>query len=132
MGVDIKKHYESERALEVVLGMRYGRAYEIKGFIEIYKYNLKKIKYLDFFYGPGVHVAYYYKSYSCSNCDLYYRNKFIAGIDGIVGIEYKIPNYPFQITADISPRLDIYSFWDTAFYAGDYIDTGITFKYLIK
>lgn len=65
---------------------------------------------LNWYYGLGGHAAigtgYYYKSRRA----YYYRTGgFGIGIDGIVGIEYKIPNAPIAFSFDLKPYIEMYS-----------------------
>lgn len=65
---------------------------------------------LNWYYGVGGHVAvntgYHY--WYDSRRDRYYRNGgFGLGIDGIVGIEYKIPRAPIAFSLDLKPFIEL-------------------------
>lgn len=71
---------------------------------------------LQWFMGGGAHIAHWgrvtYYNTRYSNGENYYypvyENTPSAGIDGIFGIEYKIPDVPFTIGADIKPFMDLF------------------------
>jgi hypothetical protein len=71
---------------------------------------------LDMLFGGGVHagqwgrVVYYVPQYYDGTAYYVkrYRNSPSVGLDGIVGVEYRIPDIPFTIGADIKPFLDVF------------------------
>lgn len=64
---------------------------------------------LNWYYGVGGHIAvnsgYHY--WYDSRRDRYYRNGGMGlGIDGIVGIEYRIPRAPIAFSLDLKPYIE--------------------------
>jgi len=79
---------------------------------------------LRWYYGGGGHVAFATGIYNSGR--LYTRGSdFAVGVDGVVGLEYKIPPIPFAISIDIKPLLEIYRNGDV--WLG--IDPGIGVKF---
>jgi hypothetical protein len=69
---------------------------------------------LNWYYGAGAHVTFgtgrLYYVYREGNRYYTYRSNypgFGAGLDGVVGAEYKIPKIPFAISFDIKPFVEL-------------------------
>lgn len=75
---------------------------------------------LSWYYGGGAHIAsyggpsYYKDRYYYDRRYRYYYNRgegdLAAGIDGIVGLEYKIKPIPVAISLDIKPFIEVNTF----------------------
>lgn len=67
-----------------------------------------------FYYGGGAHLTvdanrYYFRNDRYRDGYYAYRyghNGFAFGIDGVVGVDYKIPVIPFSISFDLKPYLE--------------------------
>jgi len=82
---------------------------------------------VSFFFGVGGHVGRYDPNdYRKSSTDpIEKQNIFAFGIDGIGGVEWKIPYMPLQLSVDIHPFFDLnYS------KQPNWLDLGITARYL--
>lgn len=106
-GLTIKKSLGSN-ALEGIIGV-WGSGFSFTGLYEwVAPTNVGG---LNWYYGLGGHLAvgtgyYYYRSRRAG----YYRSGgFGVGVDGIVGIEYKIPSAPIAFSLDLKPYFEIYS-----------------------
>jgi hypothetical protein len=67
---------------------------------------------MRWYYGGGGHVAFatsrrYYDDRDGRYYYRYYRDDAAFGIDGIIGLEYKIPPIPFAISLDLKPTLEV-------------------------
>ncbi len=68
---------------------------------------------LNWYYGAGGHVAFYTRrrAYYYDRYGNYWwyrgRRGFGLGIDGIVGLEYKIPPIPLAISIDLKPFVEV-------------------------
>jgi hypothetical protein len=62
-------------------------------------------------------TVYYYRSY---------ENTPSAGLDGVVGIEYKLPDTPFTIGADLKPFFDVYHVRES------WMEGAISLRYILK
>lgn len=124
-GLTLKKFVGSTKAVKGIFGFwnnglsatilfeKYVPAFSING--------------LNWYYGAGGHIAiqtnrrYYYKN----NRKDYYNNGDVGlGIDGVVGIEYKIPEIPFALSLDLKPYVEVIT-------RGDYwmsLDPGLGVK----
>lgn len=66
----------------------------------------------QFFYGAGAHIGsyrgdYFYRDYYKKKYR-YYNDGFVAlGLDGIIGLEWKIPEIPLSLGVDIKPTIEL-------------------------
>lgn len=87
--------------------------------------NAFNVNGMNWYYGAGGHVSFATGNYY-NNGRLYTRgDDFAVGVDGVVGLEYKIPPIPFAVSIDLKPLLEIYRNGDL--YVG--IDPGIGVKF---
>ncbi len=73
-------------------------------FIGLYEFHfpIEGVNNLSWYVGPGVHVGVYrskYKTINATNNDV--------GIDGVVGLDYKIANSPINISLDWQPSFSV-------------------------
>jgi hypothetical protein len=106
-GPSIKYFMNSNTALEGILGIR-SHGLVITGLYELHQqaFDVPKLK---FYYGFGAHVGSVgsgvYKRYGNDN---YYNNSHILlGADGVIGLEYKLPDAPIAFSLDLNPRLEV-------------------------
>ena len=132
-GITGKYFIKDSRAVEVILssGYRY-RGFQITGLYEIHKPAFAKnnVEGLFWFFGGGAHFGGGYRYEHWHNNGggplggggYYHEHDYVAfGIDGIFGIEFKIPDLPVTVGADVKPFFDFvtdrdapYGFWDSA------------------
>ena len=80
---------------------------------------------LQWLYGGGGHIGFYSDRgkyyYTFRGDDVYYTRAAIIGIDGILGLDYKIKGAPINIGLDFKPIFDFtdgtYIFFDTGLSA---------------
>ena len=92
-------------AIEAMLWYNWNSGFSVSG---LYEWSTQVIN-PDFnlYYGAGLHIG-------------MYTNAFALGIDGIVGLEYKIPSAPIAFSIDYKPSInfvpgiDAYGFFDFA------------------
>ena len=112
-GLTVKHKMNSSSAVEGVLSIPYDAGFIFTGLYEVYMpvigdgFNL--------YYGGGAHVG------VLGNVD-----RFRLGIDGVVGLEYKIPEVPIAFSLEYKPALDIIS--HTQFHYTDFA-LGIKFAF---
>lgn len=68
---------------------------------------------LNWYYGAGGHVAIHthntYYGYGHRRNGYYDNDNFGLGVDGIVGLEYKIPQVPIALSIDLKPFIEVIS-----------------------
>ena len=137
-GLTGKYFIKESRAVEVMLtsGYRY-RGFQITGVYEIHKPAFKNdVDGLFWFYGGGLHFGggYRYEHWHPNNSwwggGTYHTHNYIAfGVDGIFGIEFKIPDIPFTAGVDVKPYFDIATERDAPF---GFFDTALSIRYIFK
>ena len=107
-GLTVKHFTKSNTAIEGILGLRPG----VFILTLLYEKHAKAFNEssLKWFYGIGGHIGSigrgrYYKRYYD---DRYYNdNTVLLGVDGILGLEWVIPELPISLGADLHPRLEL-------------------------
>jgi len=107
-GVSIKYFSTPDIALEGELGFR-AHGVVISGLYEIHQ-EAFGVKELKFYYGAGAHIGAegsgVYQTYDGSN-ETYNQSHILLGVDGVLGLEYTIPNAPIAISLDLNPRVEL-------------------------
>jgi hypothetical protein len=106
-GFTLKHFTGTESAIEGIFGF-WPDAFSITGLFE--HYVNAGTDGLYWYYGGGGHVGFntgglYYASESRRY--YYHSGETGIGIDGMLGIEYKIPRIPFAISLDLKPYMEI-------------------------
>ena len=127
-GVSAKYFMNSSTSLEAIAGLRSPHGLVITGLYEI-NHTAFEVEGLRFYYGFGAHLgavgAGYYQRFDGSN-ELYSKSQILLGADGVVGLEYVIPQSPIAISLDLNPRIELATgpFFDIA--------PGLGVKYCFK
>jgi hypothetical protein len=106
-GVSGKYFLNENNALEGILGIR-SHGLVLTGLYQIHQtaFNVPELK---FYYGFGAHLGAigdgHYRRFV--NNDEYGNNGILIGADGVVGLEYLIPQSPIAISLDLNPRLEL-------------------------
>lgn len=111
-GLTFKKALGGSTAIEGIAGF-YHHGLSITGLWE--KYQGTGLNGLNWYYGAGGHVAvfshYYDRRYYFRDgyytTTYYYDGGMGIGIDGVLGLEYKIPRAPIAISLDIKPYAEV-------------------------
>lgn len=130
-----KKFASQDQAVEVFLS---GRSKGLQVTLMYEKYLPMRVGTLDNFYfysGMGGHIGYQKDSEINKvptgplQTDFYYTKEeyFEIGIDGIVGIEYRILSVPLSINVDLKPFVSYVGFEKVE---GDFWDGSIGVKYI--
>jgi hypothetical protein len=127
------KHFISDgRAIEGIFSSGWGwRGFQITGLYEFHKAAFAKddVKGLFWFYGGGLHFGGGYSYERWHQTGPVYWNGYYErghystfGIDGIFGLEYRIPDIPVTVAVDVKPFIEFsnysgypFRFWDGAF-----------------
>jgi len=94
-GINFKTFVSGADAIEALLSFQRG-----VNFYALYERNVPmNAKGLNFYYGAGGNIGNWEKKH--------HEDKFTIGIDGVVGMEYKIENAPIVLGVDYKPCLNI-------------------------
>jgi hypothetical protein len=126
----IRQHSDDEQALEGLLYIGRG-GMTITILKEYFKPALSQISgNLFFMYGFGAHVGYrnmdHYEVFNRTYRLDEWRFTPLLGIDGLVGVEYRFPEFPALISLDMRPYFE----YSTIQIFSIYLQSiGISFKY---
>ncbi len=95
-GVSFKTFLQGQNALELI-GYFYKNGTRITGLYEIHG-NIDGAAGLKWYVGPGAHIGFYNKKY--------YDGNAVAGIDGVLGLDYKINKAPLNMSLDWQPSFE--------------------------
>ena len=116
-GISGKYFMQSNVALEGILGFR-NHGVVITGLYEIHQpaFSVDKLK---FYYGFGAHLGSVGSGpYRRFNGDdrIYTDARLLLGADGVLGLEFVIPQSPIAVSLDLNPRVELASgpFFDIA------------------
>ena len=107
-GISGKYFMDNTTSLEGLLGFRSHGAV----FTGLFELNvpIADIQGFKFYYGFGAHIGAVgsgvYKRFGGDN-RYYDSGQVLLGADGVVGVEYVIPNSPIAVSADLNPRLEL-------------------------
>jgi hypothetical protein len=123
-GIAGKYFLDNTTSLEGILGFR-SHGLVVTGLYEL-NVNAFNTEGLRFYYGFGAHIgavgAGIYRRFGGNN-EYYDSGQVLLGADGVVGLEYVIPNSPIAISLDLDPRVE--------FTGGPFVDLapGLGIKY---
>lgn len=106
-GITYKHFVTDKHAFEAIAyfvnyGARITGLYEIHG-------NINNAPGLRWYVGPGVHVGFYNNKNG---------NGTAIGVDGVLGLDYKINSAPINISLDWQPSIEFGSYKNTGFTGG--------------
>ncbi len=102
-GVSVKHFISPLDAVEAIIAIPYKNGFNLTG---LYQRHISVIQEgFQFYYGAGAHIG-------------ALNDKFLLGIDGVIGLEYKVPTIPLALSIDYKPMLDVVS--DTKFRLDDF------------
>lgn len=115
-GVSYKHFFNDSHAGELI-GYFWRQGTRITGLYEIHK-PIASVDGLQWYFGPGAHIGFYNGKYG---------DGIYAGVDGVVGLDYKIPSAPINISLDWQPSFE---FGDGRGFVGSW--GGIGIRYVLK
>lgn len=99
------KHFLNKGAAVEALGYFWQRGGRLTGLYEFH-WDIAGAPGLKWFVGPGVHIAFYNdKNYKYDD-RRYGASYTTAGIDGIIGLDYKFNKIPLNLSIDWQPSFE--------------------------
>jgi hypothetical protein len=122
-GISIKYFPTSDVSYEGIIGFR------SHGVVFTGLYELNQVAFdvpqLKFYYGFGAHIGAVGKGdyERFGNNEYYNSSHILLGADGVIGLEYTVPQSPIAFSLDLNPRIELAS--------GPYFDLapGLGLKY---
>ncbi|MBS1510542.1 MAG: hypothetical protein JST86_06870 [Bacteroidetes bacterium] len=90
------KHFVNDHAALEGIGFFWTQGTRITGLYELH-YDINGAPGLKWYVGPGAHLGFYNTKYG---------NGTYAGIDGVLGLDYKINNAPLNLSLDWQPSFE--------------------------
>jgi len=114
-GITLKHFISDKHALEGI-GYFWNRGARITGLYEIYG-PINGAPGLRWYIGPGVHIGFYNTKYGDGS---------FAGIDGVIGLDYKFKDAPINMSLDWQPSFE---FGDNRGFYGNWGGLGIRYTF---
>ena len=90
------KHFIKEKAALEGLGYFWNRGLRVTGLYEFHN-DINGVEGLKWYVGPGAHVGFYSSKYGGGTS---------IGIDGVIGLDYKIREAPINLSLDWQPSVE--------------------------
>lgn len=90
------KHFVNDQAALEGLGYFWNKGFRITGLYEIHG-NISGAPGLKWYIGPGAHVGFYSNKYGGGSS---------FGVDGVLGLDYKINSAPINLSLDWQPSFE--------------------------
>ena len=101
------KHFTGNNKALEGLAYFYNYGFRVTGLYEIHG-DLNGLDGLKWYVGPGAHIGFWNDVWASRYVD---RSSGLAlGIDGVLGLDYKIPGAPINISVDWQPSFNIISY----------------------
>ncbi len=120
--LDVKHFIKSNTAVEALgyfwqYGFRATALYEITA-------NINGVEGLKWYLGPGAHIGFYNTKYATDYPTR--QNGVDIGIDGVIGLDYKIKGAPIDISFDWQPSFNLIG---TNYFEGGWGGLGIRYAF---
>ncbi len=110
------KHFVTDKNALEGIAYFWNRGTRITGLYEIHG-DIQNAGGLKWYIGPGAHVGFYNNKY--------YRGGTYIGLDGVIGLDYKIRSAPINVSIDWQPSFE---FGDGAGFNGNW--GGLAIRYV--
>jgi len=107
-GINYRYTLADDRAVEGILSVQSNSTSSRFRLVGLYEYYKPLANNFSWYYGFGGSVgSYTYKAFTDASGNYHQSNGELSlSIDGIVGIEYNIPNAPIALSLDVKPYFD--------------------------
>ena len=105
-GITLKHFVADNRALEGI-GYFWGHGFRFTGLYEIHG-DINGAAGLKWYVGPGAHIGVYNDTWYHGS-HVYADGAVSFGIDGVLGLDYKITGAPINLSLDFQPSFEILS-----------------------
>jgi hypothetical protein len=129
-GLEYRYYISDVHSLKGLLAFR-NSGIHLHGLTEFYQYDLFSFSYqIVFFYGAGMHIGFESRDEILQENapgTIETRSSLVAGIDGIMGLEYLFYEAPVKVGLEVKPFLDVFGHNGLNI---DLYDFAFTVKYL--
>lgn len=117
-GISFKTFVAPNNAVEVI-GYFYKEGTRLTGLYEIHG-DISGARGLKWYIGPGAHISFYNNKHDRA------EDRVIAGIDGVLGLDYKVNRAPINFSIDWQPSFE---FTDNHGFVGSWGGLGIRYTF---
>jgi len=110
------KHFVSDKNAVELIGYFWNRGTRVTGLYEIHG-DINGAKGLKWYIGPGAHIGFYNTKYG---------DGVYAGVDGVLGLDYKFKGAPINMSLDWQPSFE---FGDNRGFVGSWGGLGIRYTF---
>ena len=96
------KHFVNDNQAIEAQSMFFNQGIRLIGMYQFHFYNIEGLNGLAWYIGPGAHVGFWTPKYKKE-----YGSFIDIGIDGVVGLDYKIPSLPINLSLDWQPSFGL-------------------------
>lgn len=114
-GVSLKHFFNGNNAGELI-GYFWGHGARVTGLYEIHG-DIQSAPGLKWYVGPGAHIGFYNSRYG---------DAIYAGIDGVLGLDYKFKRAPINMSIDWQPAFE---FGDGRGFVGNWGGLGLRYTF---
>ncbi len=114
-GISFKHFFHSKDAVELT-GYFWGHGMRLTGLYEIHT-PIANVTGLKWYIGPGAHIGFYNTNYG---------DGVFAGIDGVLGLDYKFKSLPLNMSVDWQPAFE---FGNNRGFVGNWGGLGIRYTF---
>ncbi|WP_207491959.1 hypothetical protein [Aridibaculum aurantiacum] len=116
------KHFVNNRDAFEFIGYFWNRGTRITGLYEIHG-NINGAPGLRWYIGPGAHVGFYNTGNNRNHPN---NTQTVAGVDGVLGLDYKINRAPINLSIDWQPSFE---FGENRGFIGNWGGLGIRYTF---
>ena len=113
------KHFFNEKNSGELIGYFYNYGTRITGLYEI-NFDISAVDGLGWYVGPGAHIGFYNDKHGGAS---------VLGIDGVIGLDYKINSAPINLSVDWQPSIEFGNGYNNGF-SGNW--GGIAIRYTLN
>jgi hypothetical protein len=99
------KHFVSDKAALEGIGYFWSRGARVTGLYELH-FDINNAPGLRWYVGPGAHIGFYNRRYYNNGNRNFYDGGTYLGIDGVLGLDYKINKAPLNLSVDWQPSIE--------------------------
>lgn len=123
-GITVKHFLNENAAIEGILYTRWGGV-TVTGLYQVHN-DIREVRGLRWFYGGGAHIGTWGTRNGNQPWGDQSRSYTVIGLDGIIGMDYKIQNAPINLSMDYKPAINLIGY--TGFW-GDEIALSVRFTF---
>jgi hypothetical protein len=122
-GLTVKHFTGDKAAFEFLLGSRW-HGFDVTGLYEVHNRAFDTAG-LKWYYGAGAHIGFWNGDYTYRDWGYQGTSYTVAGLDGILGLEYSFREVPINLSLDWKPAFNF------AGYSGFWADGGaLSIRYI--